>query len=678
MSQHVKKWRQITNDKFLLDLVQSGASIDFVTIPEQETRPVTRVREQLAPFLDAEIAKFLDKGIIVETEPEPGDYYSTVFLREKKDGQSYRMIINLKPIKRHIVYQKFKMDTALTCMQLVPENGYMAALDLKDAYYSIKVHVDFQKYLKFIWRDKHYMFVVLAMGLAPAPRLFTKLTKPIIATLQRAGHTISPYLDDMFICGRDYDACRIAVEATLQLLASLGLCVNTDKSTITPVQVIEHLGFVIDAREMQVSISESKQNKLEERANALYARPTIRQVMSFLGTAESCMLGVKAGNLQKHAVEAEKNKRLECCNHNLDARMVLTQASLDMVTWWVEHASKHPRPLLVPPVSKFLQTDASKKGWGACLLDKEDGNVIMTAGGAWPTRMKKLPINVLELEAIRRGLEVLLHDIVDTHVLVETDNVTAAAYVNKMGGVVSKRCRVRAVLIWEWLLARNSWATSRYLPGEDNTVADELSRKLTDGMEWQLRPDIFLRIYVEFDSEPQVDLFASPSNSQLPDFYTFEPNDMAIGTDAFLYDWSQYRLTYAFPPFSVLARMAQKIRSDRAEVLAILPVWPTAAWWASMLGLLVSDPVMLPASRTLLTLPSQPCRRHQLLPKLRLIACRLSGQFSRAEAYLSKQAKFSSRAGNQQLLNSTRLTWPNGNFFALQTTLIPVRHLRIT
>ncbi len=41
---------------------------------------------------------------------------------------------------------------------------------------------------------------------------------------------------------------------------------------------------------------------------------------------------------------------------------------------------------------------------------------------------------MLELEAIRRGLEVLLPDIVDTHVLIETANVTAAAYVNKMGG----------------------------------------------------------------------------------------------------------------------------------------------------------------------------------------------------------------------------------------------------
>ncbi len=151
VSQHVKSWRKITSDSVILDLVQHGATIDFLSVPNQENRPVTRVREQLATFLDEEVHKFLSKGIIVETEPEEGDFYSTVFLREKKDGKSYRMIINLKPIKKYIVYQKFKMDTALTCMQLVPCQGYMAALDLKDAYYSVKVHKDYQKFLKFIW-----------------------------------------------------------------------------------------------------------------------------------------------------------------------------------------------------------------------------------------------------------------------------------------------------------------------------------------------------------------------------------------------------------------------------------------------------------------------------------------------------------------------------------------------
>ena len=174
------------------------------------------------------------------------------------------MIINLKPIKHYIVYRKFKMDTAATCMQLVPENGFMAALDLKDAYYSFKVHPNFQKYLKFIWRGVHYKFVVLAMGLAPAPRLFTKLTKPIISTLQCLGHTVSPYLDDLFICAPTHQECVSAVQDTLKLLADLGLCVNVDKSTIQPTQRLEHLGYVIDTALMQVTVSSSKVARLNE------------------------------------------------------------------------------------------------------------------------------------------------------------------------------------------------------------------------------------------------------------------------------------------------------------------------------------------------------------------------------------------------------------------------------
>ena len=135
--------------------------------------------------MDEEVMKFLQKGIIVTTAPEEGDFYSTVFLREKKDKKSYRMIINLKPIKQYITYRKFKMDTALTCMQLVSQGSFMAALDLKDAYYSFYIHKDYQKFLEFIWRGVHYKFVVMAMGLASAPRLLVNL----LAQKQRLGRT---------------------------------------------------------------------------------------------------------------------------------------------------------------------------------------------------------------------------------------------------------------------------------------------------------------------------------------------------------------------------------------------------------------------------------------------------------------------------------------------------------
>ena len=72
-------------------------------------------------------------------------------------------------------------------------------------------------------------------------------------------------------------------------------------------------------------------------------------------------------------------------------------------------------------------------------MDRENGEMIATAGGAWLSKHKELHINVLELEAIRRGLAVLLHDVSDAHILIQTDNVTAATYVNKMGVLILNR-----------------------------------------------------------------------------------------------------------------------------------------------------------------------------------------------------------------------------------------------
>ena len=63
-------------------------------------------------------------------------------------------------------------------LKLVERNCYMAALDIKDAYYSIPVEENFQKYLKFVSKGILYQFCVLPNGLSPYPSWFTKISKP--------------------------------------------------------------------------------------------------------------------------------------------------------------------------------------------------------------------------------------------------------------------------------------------------------------------------------------------------------------------------------------------------------------------------------------------------------------------------------------------------------------------
>lgn len=136
--------------------------------------------------------------MIVKSEHCPGECISPIFLRPKKDG-SHRLILNLKKLNTTIVYRHFKMDTLKSAINLVTPNCFMASLDWKDAYYSVPVLPEFQKFLKFRWQGTLYQFTCLPQGLSPAPRLFTKLTKPVYSHLRKKGHLNTAFIDDSFL-----------------------------------------------------------------------------------------------------------------------------------------------------------------------------------------------------------------------------------------------------------------------------------------------------------------------------------------------------------------------------------------------------------------------------------------------------------------------------------------------
>ena len=74
------------------------------------------------------------------------------------------------------------------------QNCYMASVDLRDAYYSVPIDKEYQKFLRFSWRGKLVQFTCLPNGLSCASRLFTKILKPVDAG----------YIDDSYPYMLDY------------------------------------------------------------------------------------------------------------------------------------------------------------------------------------------------------------------------------------------------------------------------------------------------------------------------------------------------------------------------------------------------------------------------------------------------------------------------------------------
>jgi hypothetical protein len=87
-------------------------------------------------------------------------------------------------------------------------------------------------------------------------------------------------------------------------------------------------------------------------------------------------------------------------------------------------------------------------------------------------------------------------------------------------------------------------------------------------------------------------------------FYLFilEARSECKFIDAFTVAWSSL-FSYIFTPFSLLGRVVQKLRRDRAESIVIAPIWPTQSWYADLLQLVIDNPIILPMRDNVLTMP---------------------------------------------------------------------------
>ena len=59
--------------------------------------------------IESELQRLLDKGVIIHSDPEPYEFISPIFVRPKSDG-SYRLILNLKGLNKHIVYHHLSLS----------------------------------------------------------------------------------------------------------------------------------------------------------------------------------------------------------------------------------------------------------------------------------------------------------------------------------------------------------------------------------------------------------------------------------------------------------------------------------------------------------------------------------------------------------------------------------------
>ena len=158
-------------------------------------------------------------------------------------------------------------------------------------------------------------------------------------------------------------------------------------------------------------------------------------------------------------------------------------------------------------------------------------------------------------------------------------------YINKQGGTHSHLLLQLVVDLFLWLQTQDITLRARHIPGCLNVIADHLSRPNQAIMtEWSLHPEVVNLIFRLWGT-PVVDRIATVHNMHLPQFKALVPEPRALAIDALSQAW-QGRSMYMFPPFLLLNKVIQKLRTTRTgELILIAPWWPSQPWFPHLLRL---------------------------------------------------------------------------------------------
>ena len=628
-------WEQNVQDTWALEVVRQGYALEFEGPPPtfQGVR-VTRANGDRARFLREEIQSLLLKNAIERVPPgevEEG-FYSTFFLTPKKEG-TWRPILNLKPLNAHLRSPTFKMETLRSVVRAVDPGDWMASIDLKDAYLHVPVRKSHHKYLRFAFEGVSYQCKVLMFGLKTGPFVWTKILAPILAMIHGWGIYISPYLDDLILKNSDKSALVEQLPVSLQTLINAGFIINLQKSELLPCQDLVYIGGRLRTDLGLVTLPQDRMEAFLRSLSKLKVGST--QTAGFfqhiLGMIAAMLDVVPYARLRMRPLQVHLKRHWNQAAQPQSTRIPVTERLTPCLQWWSSKDNLLAGlPLCPPKPTVTITSDASKKGWGAFLLEH-------AVQGLWGPWEKAFHINFLELKAIWLGLKAFQDNVRGKVVLCRCDNTTACAYINKMGGTKSQVLTSLLTQFMEWCIERNIQLQAVHLPGVKNVLADMLSRTETDHKEWSLNTRVTDRLFLAW-GKPQVDLFASRQNAKLPTFCSLHrEEELALSWDALSMTWSRGEL-YAFPPLGMIPIVLDKIKRDQApRVILIAPNWPRRSWYPLLLNLLQEPPIALPTQEEMPGLLTQKVKgktlRHPNPDPLHLTAWLLSGVASRVGVF---------------------------------------------
>ena len=344
------------------------------------------------------------------------------------------------------------------------------------------------------------------------------------------------------------------------------------KCVLEPTQKVQHLGFILDFVAGTLQVPGPKMASLRKEMGKVVKmeQMSVRKMASILGSVRACLPAVPF-------LRAFTDQMLQFVSHSkhfgwnkvlpvpAQLKVQLLEVRNLMLTW-------AGRPFGHKESSMILYSDSSQLGWAGVRIDSPQ--IIQDF---WRDKVSQ-HINWKEIQAAMDTVRSFTSH--SQKVTLCVDNVVTFAYLSKCGGRLPHlNALVRPFLQW---CIDHKIELQLQLVKSQQCLADGPSRTPQDKGDYTLDKVLFQTLRKNFLPfvNPKVDMFATPSNTQLPQFVAKYPHWQAYLVDALkcpLWDvWD----CYASPPWTIISHWLHRLRQNpHLTCLFVCPYWVSTYWW---------------------------------------------------------------------------------------------------
>ncbi len=583
-------WRRIGAPALVLSWLTAGFPLlfkDSLGPPAPYHVPNHTSAAANAAFVTEAVRELVASGSAQRWDkPDPPHCVSALGVVPKKGGK-LRLILDLRPLNAHLHIPGFKYEGLEAVQTAVLPQDYLITADLQAGYHHIDMAAADTTYLGFEWDKQLYTFTALPFGLATAPWAFTKVTRVLVRHWRSQGIRTLGYIDDFLFAAASAAALCAARDQVLADFAAAGLVLSINKCCLTPAQTQSYLGVLVDTARNQFRIAADKRDAALALCSHVLQRGRVlaRDVSRLAGRLISMRwaFGKISQVMTRHMYSDIAGVPL---SHHIQP----SAGSADEARFWLASFDRFNGAVQIwrKPALRTVRINTDAAGHGLAGNGGWAG-VLQTPSGRPLVARDTFSFATAGESSTRLELTAVLHTLRSFHqqghlprgvaLLLKGNNQGTCEILHK-GSSCAPACHSVAKAIFWFCIQHDISLQPTWVPRDLNQAADYYS-KLRDSGDVQLNPALFRRLNHMW-GRFTIDLFASPRTTQLRSFYSRFANPTCTGINAFAHTWGTEQLSWAYPPYKLVGRVLQHAQHCHASLCLIVPLWPSAAWWHSL------------------------------------------------------------------------------------------------